>query len=302
MNLAAIDLNLLVVFDALWRERSVTRAGRRIGLSQPAASNALARLRHLFDDPLFDRGARGMEPTARARALASPVAEILARVEGALREADPFDPATARRAFTLGLTDYGSGLLLPRLASALGQEAPGIELRTRHALGREGLTLLDGGALDLLFTMVGETPARFVRRPVLDERFVVVARRFHPGIGSEGLDLESYLRLPHLLISFSGDVRGRVDGALARRGLKRRVTMTVPHFGAAPFIVGASDLIATVAERIAKAYCELCGLAIYPVPLELPGYTKSLVWRRRDERDAAFTWFRRRVAGLIEEL
>ena len=285
------------------RERSVTRAGHRVGLSQPAASNALARLRHLVDDPLFVRGALGMEPTARARTLAGPVADILARVEGALHETRTFDPATARRAFTIGMTDYGSALLLPRLAAALGRASPGIDVRTRHALGREGLALLDGGELDLLFTMAGEVPARFVKRPVLDERFVVVARRGHAGIGGNGLDLETYVRLPHLLISFSGDVRGRVDRALARRRLERRVAMTVPHFGAAPFIVAASDLIATVAERVAAAH-EVRSATWRSIRCRwnCPGYTKSLVWRRRDDRDAALAWFRQRVAEVIAGL
>ena len=301
MNLAGIDLNLLVAFDALYRERSVTRAGSRIGLSQPAASNALGRLRHLLDDPLFVRGAGGMVPTARARALAPEVAEILDRVGRALADRGRFDPATARRGFSLGLTDYGSTFLMPPLVRALARAAPGIDLRTRHALGTAGLQSLDERALDLLVTVIDRVPARFVRQTVLEEHFVVIARRGHPGL-RDGLDLGTYAALPHLLVSFSGDVRGAVDRALAGHGLKRRVAATVAHFSAAPFIVAKSDLIATLAARVAATYRTPCRLAVHPVPLELPGYAKSLIWRRADAHDPAQAWFRQLVASIAKEI
>ncbi len=243
-----------------------------------------------------------MEPTARAGALAGRVSDILARLEGALDEVLEFDPAQSNRVFSLGLTDYGGTLLLPRLAALLAKEAPCIDLRARHALGEVGLEMLDSGQLDLLFTVIDNPPARFHRQPVLNEEFVVLARAGHPKIGPGGLDLSTYTGLDHLLVSFSGDGRGVVDQALARLGLNRRVAMSVPHFAAVGPIVAASEMIATLAGRMARAQRDALDLAVHPVPLDVEGYTKSLLWRRRDHGEPGLTWLRQRITHLIAQL
>lgn len=293
MNLAAIDLNLLVAFEALMEERHVTRAGQRIGLAQPSMSNALTRLRALFADELFVRTASGMRPTARAFALAQPVGEALGRIRGMLDLEPPFEPATARHRFTIAVTDYGDLVMVPEIVRAARREAPGVDLAIRPILRAEdSLASVQRGEIDAL--MGGHLPdaSWMVRHRLFDERFVAIRDAGLAGPDAH-LPAEDYVRLPHALFSSAGGdgVPGAVDAILAEAGLRRRIAITVPHVVAVPFAIAGTDLVATMAERIARRFAAAAGVAISPVPFAVPGFAVDLVYARRAMSSPAMRWF-----------
>ncbi|CAO4148466.1 PCP degradation transcriptional activation protein [Methylorubrum aminovorans] len=298
MDIASFDLNLLKAFDALYAERHVTRAGLRIGLSQSAMSGTLTRLREVLGDELFVRTPSGMRPTARADDLAGPVADALRLVRGAL-QADGFEPATAERAFTVAMSDYAAFVLLPPLLARLGVEAPGIDLRVRGMFGRgEAVELLDSGEANLAVGVPVEASARILTRPLLREGFACVARRGHPAF-ADGVDLEAFVAVPHLLVSPEGDGAGLVDRKLAELGLKRRVVLGLPQFLVAPFIVAESDLVATLAARVARRCADVgVGIAVHEPPVVLPDWPLALMWHRRADAHAATAWLRDVIAEV----
>jgi DNA-binding transcriptional LysR family regulator len=290
MNLAAVDLNLLVAFEALMEERHVTRAAQRIGLAQPSMSSALSRLRALFDDELFVRTAKGMQPTAKALALVQPICEALGQIRGVFDPGQAFDPATARHRFTVGVTDYGDLIVVPALVKALRKEAPGVDLTVRPIInGTDGLASVERGEIDALIGGHLPDTARTVRHKLFDERFVCIRDTGR----DKPLSSKDYVRLPHVLFSsIGGDgVPGAVDAILAERGLKRRIAITLPHVVAVPFAVAGTDLIATMAERIARRFAAVAGVAIAPLPYDVPGFSIDLLYARRATSNAAMRWF-----------
>lgn len=289
-----LDLNLLVVLDALLVERSVTRAASRLGLSQSATSHALARLRDHFGDPLLVRTGDKLALTARATDLAEPVRGALAQLDGAVRGARAFDPARARRAFTVAMADHVGALLLPPLHARLARAAPDVDLRVA-AVHRDIEAALDSDAADLLVTMSsgGDDAPGLYQQRLFDDRYVCVVRRGHPAT-RRALTVEAYAALPHLLIAPRGG-RGIVDRELAARGLARRVAMQVPHALVAPHVVAASDLVLTVIARFARAYADILPLEVLDVPLALPALTCRQRWHERSHHDPAHAWLRARV-------
>ena len=296
MNLAAVDLNLLVAFEALMAERHVTRAGQRIGLAQPSMSSALTRLRLLFDDQLFVRGAGGMQPTPRALALAEPVSEALAQVRRALTPAPHFSPATARHRFTIAVTDYGDLVVVPVLVGLLRRAAPGIDLTVRPITdARDSLARLERGELDAL--VGGHLPAspQTVRQRLFTERFACIRAG-----GARGtLDEERYLALPHALFSSVGGdgAPGAVDAMLAGRGLRRRIAVTLPHVIAVPFAVAGTDLVATMAERIARRFAASAGVTLAALPFPLEPFAVDLIHARHAAAPAALAWLVDQIAA-----
>ena len=289
-----LDLNLLVVLDALLAERSVTRAASRLGLSQSATSHALARLRDHFGDPLLVRTGGKLVLTARANDLAEPVRGALAQLDGALRGARAFDPARARRAFTVAMADHLAALLLPPLHARIARTAPAVDLRVA-AVHREIEAELDSDATDLLVTMsTGDDAQGLYQQRLFDDRYVCLVRRGHPA-ARRALTAEAYAALPHLLIAPRGG-RGVVDRELAARGLARRVAVQVPHALVAPHVVAASDLVLTAIARFARAYAAILPLDVIDVPLELPAVTCRQRWHERSHHDPAHAWLRARVA------
>lgn len=291
VHLPGVDLNLLVAFDALLAERSVTRAARRIGITQPAMSHALARLRSLFDDELLVRTPRGMLPTPRAEALEGPIRGALAAIERAIGATATFEPAEARRSFTIGTSDYGELVTLPPLLSRLSRDAPGIDLRMRP-MDEDWPRALEAGELDLAIgPPISTVPASIKAQRLFDERFVCVLRAGHPA-AKRPLTLARYVALPHALIAPRGRAGGYVDDALAARGLSRRIALVIPHFLVAPFAVANSDLVVTLAERVARAFAGVLPLSIVAPPLELPGFSFHQFWHERVDRDPAHRWLR----------
>ena len=298
MDVAGFDLNLLKAFDALYAERHVTHAGLRIGLSQSAMSGALTRLRDVFGDELFVRTPAGMQPTPRAHDLAGPVADALRLVRGALGTGR-FDPRTADQAFTIAMSDYAAFVLLPPLLARLGAEAPRVDLRVRGMFGRdEAVALLDAGEADLAVGVPTEASPRILALPLFRESFACVARRGHPAFAA-GVGLEAFAAAPHLLVSPEGDRSGLVDRELAKLGLKRRVSLSLPQFLVAPFVIAETDLVATLSSRIARRFAETgVGIAVHAPPIALPTWPLALMWHRRTDAHAATAWLRRLVAEV----
>lgn len=290
INLASIDLNLLVVFDALMQERSVTRAGRRVGLTQPAVSQALSRLRQLVKDDLFLRGPKGMRPTPRALELAGPVREALAQVERAL-EPVAFNPATATNSFRLAMADYAASLILPPLAHRLEHEAPAVDIRVRINDNVSALGLLDRNEIDFAIGYHTEWPERFDGQVLFRETYVCVMRRGHP-LAQERITLEEFASARHLLITLTGEATGFVDRLLRKRGLTRRIAMTANQFLVAPLIIQNSDMIMTLALRTAERFAEVNNLHIVPVPLEPDPIDLTMLWHKELSRHPAHEWMR----------
>lgn len=300
VNLAGMDLNLLPVLDALLEERHVTRAARRLGLSQPAASRALGRLRGLLDDPLLVRGHAGLVLTPRAESLRAPLAQLLEQLAGLVSEPSAFDPATARGTLRIVCEDYISTVLLPRVLQALWQAAPGLDLdvesRPADLRGQ-----LEAGAVDLAIGVFSEPAAGFQRQALFGERFACVVRRDHPQVRRR-LTLARYAALPHALIGTGERGDGPVDRALAREGLKRRVALRLPHFLAAPLIVAGSDLVLTMPARLAQQMVALAPLRLLPPPVELASFRFAQLWHERRQNDTAHAWFRALVATQARTL
>lgn len=253
-NLARVDLNLLVLFEAVLEERHVGRAAARMHISPSAVSHGLGRLRRLMNDPLFLRQPKGVVPTERARQIAGPVADILERARQVVENAGQFDPAKSVRRFMIGAPDAASAVLLPSLLAEMRRNAPGIDLGVRNLVGRfeSALDELDQRIIDVALLPLTNVPARFVTRKLYDEDFVIVRRAGHP-IGTR-LTLARYCAALHLVVSVSGDPRGMVDQLLEDRGMKRRVVLTVSNFSQALAIVAESDLVAALPRRFATRY------------------------------------------------
>ncbi len=303
MNFAAFDLNLLRVFDALMRERSATRAGERIGLSQPAVSAALARLRHALGDGLFVRQRSEMIPTPRALALAGPIREALARVEGALQGAERFAPATAERAFTLLGADFFALMLMPALAEELAKAAPGIALRFVDSAHGEVEPVLTRGAADFALEPPHEVPDWIARRLLFKSPFAVIAAKDHRALRAARVKrgapvpLDLFCALPHALRSIDGSTTGAIDAALATVGRKRRVVLALPQFISVAHAVARGQLIASVPVQFATAFAAPLGLATYAVPVPVAVPPIYLYWHRRHDDDAAHAWMRDRIAA-----
>lgn len=292
VHLASIDLNLLVVFDALVAEGHATRAAERIGLTQPAVSHALNRLRALFGDPLFVRSPRGMVATPLAQDIAPSVRSILEQVEGVLLGGRAFDPASSTRQFTLGLSDYAAFVLLPRLTARLDREAPGVSLIVRNTSRSVGLPMLEDGAAELIAGNFPEPPTHMREELLYEEDFICAARGDHSGLDGT-IDLDRYLALRHLQVSMKGNPRGYVDAVLAEQGLKRTVAVTVGHFLMAPMLVDASDLIATEPRRLFAPLAGRLPLKLFSPPINIPPFRVVQTWHARHDADPGHQWLRR---------
>ncbi len=296
MNLAAIDLNLLVAFEALMIERSVTRAGERIGLSQPAMSAALGRLRQLAGDELFVRASDGMRPTARAMELADPIRYALDGIRDAF-DPQSFAPSLARQVFRIAMNDFGAAVLLPPLVERLGRLAPGIDLRILPASDERATDMLDHERVDLAVGSFDKPPSgRFDMTILFQATFVCALRQGHPAAAANRLTLEGFAALPHLLFSQTGDASGFVDAVLARHALSRRVAVTIPHFLVAPFILGSSEMVATLPSQLVERFGDMAGIRVIEAPVELPAFPCSLLWMRRTGMGPAHEWLREQVA------
>jgi DNA-binding transcriptional LysR family regulator len=299
MDIRAVDLNLLKAFDALVRERAVTRAAGRIGLSQPAMSHALSRLRHLFADDLFVRTPDRMEPTARAREIAPLVSAAIEHIEAALNLGVGFDPAMSASIFTAGMAEYAEVALVGRLAEAFGRQAANATLRLTPLTGAEAAAQLDSGAIDVAVAHLRTLPGHLDSMLLLRDPFALLVRRGHP-LAAQSLSLEAYAALDHVLVSPRGATSGAVDRALADFGLKRKIALLVATYLALPAALVASDLVATVPRRTAQQIAALAEIEITPLPIDL-SVPVSMAWHRRAASEPAQIWFRSLLIKAAKE-
>ncbi|HEX9461683.1 MAG TPA: LysR family transcriptional regulator [Alphaproteobacteria bacterium] len=299
MNWGAFDLNLLIVFDAVMQERSVTRAGSRIGLSQPAMSHALNRLRYMLKDELFVRTPDGMVPTPRAETLAGPLRSALSEMQLAL-EPVAFDPAASDRRFTLVLNNYAAVVLAAPLVAAVSAAAPGVRLDLRPSGTLDIAERLDRGDLDLALGSMDNPAERFATETLLEDPYVMVMRRGHPA-SRRKLSPAAFAELPHLEISSTREDIGFIDRWLAGHGKTRRITLRVPYLSAAPILV-QSDLVVTLARRIAQEFVRNHPLQICEPPYESPQLHTSMLWHRRLDRHPAHRWLRDVVVSVTKSL
>jgi len=293
MDFHGIDLNLLVAFDALMNERNVTRAAVQVGVSQPAMSAALSRLRNLLGDPLFQRSADGLLPTARARDLAAPIGHVLRQIEGAMVSRAAFEPATAAVTFRLGLQDYPTVVLLPALLAALQHAMPDVTLNVLGYNDRDAaVDLLDAGMID---AAIGVAPAnsdgRILARPVMRDEFVTIVSSDHLA-ARRAMDMTTWLGLQHVLVSPEGQLHGLVDQALAQQGLKRKLALTLPQLFAVPDVVARTGMTATILKRVALHSQASHRLMLFPPPVALPEIVFHLIWHQRSDTHPAQVWFR----------
>lgn len=307
MHLNDLDLNLLRLFDAVYRARNVSRAAELLGLTQPAASQGLARLRHTLGDALFVRSAGGMAPTPRAHRLAQAVQAAIATLEAALGEADHFDPATVRMDLRLHLSDIGEARFLPALMRALRQQAPGMRVHSR-SLAHEDIALaLDSGTLDLALGFLPSVHDT-LRVPLLEDRYIVLVRADHPLLahgrsqnesqnesesdGEDGVDLHA---LEYVAVRSHSDTLRILQ--LLR--LDERVRLTASHFLALPPIVRTTDLGVIMPLEIAREFAAAGGYALVRPRMPLQDFTVSLHWSRRFDADPAHRWLRTLVVDLF---
>lgn len=306
MNFAAVDLNLLRVFDAMMMELSTVRTGERVGLSQPAVSAALGRLRHITGDELFVRDGNRMMPTPRALQLKEPVRTALRQIEEALSTAAGFDPATSRQTFTLLGSDYFSSLLMPRLATLIVPKAPSVTIQMLDFPSAEIARLLSEGRIDVAVGPEMEHPEWIGHEEAFRSYILCVARKDHPVLAAHGvkpgsrIPLETFCSIPQVMMSMDGSRTGTVDGALQEHGMKRIVAMTVPHFQAVALAAAASPLLGNLPVHFARHAAKLLDLDLYLPPFDPPKLAVCLYWHRRLDRDAAQIWLRRHIEEALD--
>ncbi len=293
------DLNLLPVFEALFRFGSVTRAAAEIGLTQSAMSSALGRLRRQLDDPLFVNTRAGMLPTPRALELAPSLTEALATVRGALGARDAFDPRRTRRTLRIYMTDVGELVLLPRLMRYLHEHGPVMRLETAQLPAAELAVRLETGDIDLAVGYVPQLRDNLRRARLFEERYVCMTRPDHPLGRSAPLTLKEYLAARHVVIASMGSGHQILERTLAERGMEDNVALRVPHFVVVPLIVASTNLIVSLPSRVADASARLVKVKVHPLPIPLPSFDVSLYWHARVENDAANRWLRNAMLELF---
>lgn len=308
MNLAGFDLNLLKVLDALLREGSTTRAAARIGLTQPAVSAALSRLRLSLKDELFVRQGQGLVATDFARSLEEPLREALQGLERLLIGQATFDPAQSDLIFRIAGIDFFAEMLMPDLARVLGSEAPGMRVQLLDLVPSAYVEMLEREQVDLCLMPRMEVPDWILSQPLFRSSFVTIARKDHPrlaraGVGpGEVIPLDLFCDLGHVLLSSDGRLRAMGDEALAKMGRERRVVMSLPFFSGITRVVAETDLISLVPRQLALQVAPRLGLDIYlqPMPMAVP--LIAMFWHRRAEANPAQGWLRGRVAALLARL
>ncbi|CAN7553808.1 LysR family transcriptional regulator [Aquipseudomonas alcaligenes] len=292
-----VDLNMLIVFETLMHERNLTRTAEKLFLGQPAISAALSRLRDYFNDPLFVRSGRAMEPTTRAVEILQQLRPALDAMSNALSHAHEFDPATSNLVFRIGLSDDVECGLLPPLLNHLREVAPNIVLVVRRANFLLMPSLLASGEISVGVSYTTELPANAKCRTLRRIQTMVLRADKRP----EPLTLDDYCSRPHALISFSGDLCGNIDQDLARIGRSRRVTLAVPQFNGLRALLANSELIATVPDYAASELVASGGLRAEPPPFEIVPAKLTMAWRGAQDNDTAERWLRTQIVRFMSE-
>lgn len=303
-NINAIDLNLLKVFSALAAERSVTKAANSVGLSQPAVSHALRRLRDLMDDELFIRAADGMQPTERCRQLAPSIEASLKMLQDALTVTDDKDPTNLRATYRIGMNDLFSTLLVPGLTARVAEQAPNVSLRFLHSMSinqnvDDAYSDLDRRRIDLAVVLDFDTPSRFDRELLGASDYVCVARVGHP-VFQPGLSIEQYTSLGHIMFTTLDAEYGRIDEALSKIGFRRRIELRVPHYSAGLSATTLTDMVYTMPRILAPHAKQAFGLQVSELPFEAPVRKIFQVWHKTRTKDFGHQWLRNVVSNVSQ--
>jgi len=298
---AQIDLNLLAVFDAVMTERSLTLAGKRLGMTQSAVSHALVRLREMLGDPLFERARRGVVPTARAREIADGIAGALSAFEECYRPVREFDPATSQRTFSLDLPIGLDALILPALL-AMTAGYPGLSFRAFNGRATDIQHAVRPGEPLLALDYVPIKAPEYHSEMLFEDSFVVLARRRHPRI-SGAVSRETYASLSHIVLTWTRDTGPTpLDRALATVGITRHARMHVPLVSSMPALIAGSDLIATLPQRIARTVTKGTAIEVHPIEFEVPLLAFYMVWHASSDADPSHAWLRKAVRTAVAKL
>lgn len=300
-NIISKDLNLLNIFAAIWEERNVSKAAKRLHLTQSAVSQALGRLRDMMGDDLFVRAPRGVTPTRQAEQWAPQIQRVLAEATKIFETETAFDPAKAQGVLRLASTEYFEQVALPKLIAILRKEAPGLVLVSRPAGGELPKAGLESGELDVV--VVGyfqDLPEGYYRQRLFEDSYACVVAKSHPTI-KQRLTLKDYLAHDHALITLQGDLRGSVDRALEKLGEKRRVVVGIQSFLTPGWIAAASDLIVTAPRTLCTMYKRNLEVKMFDPPLDLPPIQVDQIWHERSHRDPLSKWFREKVRVVVQE-
>ena len=296
MNLSKVDLNLFIVFDAIYTEANLTRAGQIVGITQPAVSNALSRLRDTFNDPLFVRTAQGMVPTPMAQNIIGPVRNALALLRVSVQESRTFNPLQASKTFRISMTDLTEAVILPPLFQRLRRQAPGVMIESFLSRRRETTTDLAAGRLDFAVDAPLNTDPQVRHVKLMEDRYVCAMRREHP-LSKPRLSLEEYLGLTHIHISSRRNGLGHVDLALGKAGQQRKIALRSQHYLMATQVLQQTDMVMTVPERFARH----SDLYYVPLPVtDVPAVETHLYWHESTDQDPANRWMREQMIELCQ--
>ncbi len=295
----SIDIRLLMVFDAIYKTRSVTAAAEVLDLGQPAVSVALAKLRHHFGNPLFVRTSNGMEPTPFSEGLVQPVREVLGALEKVLGHRGEFEPARAERCFRICMTDISQLVLLPRLWKVLRESAPGVRIEI-IPMSSDTARLLESGEADLAVGFVPQLEAGFHQQSLFVQNFVCMVGQGHPRI-ADTLSLARFEAEDHAVISSSGAAPSMLEREIARQGITRRVALKIPSVLGAAFVIEHTDLLLTVPRRLGDVLQGRGAFRFLPLPFPLPEYEVKQHWHERYHHDEGNRWLRRLIAHLLVE-
>lgn len=299
MNVQDLDLNLLRVFDAVLREKGVTAAAARLELTQPAVSNALARLRAVLGDALFVRTPSGMEPTPFARGVAEPVRQALALLDSALAHGPGFEPATATRSFRFYMSDLGQVEFLPPLVERVQRLAPGVRLEAVSFDLEHIADALGSGALDLAIGFLPALGPPVERKALFRDPYVCLMRADHPVGGS--FTRKKFVEAAHVLVTYRGGGHRVIEEALERAGVARRIALRVPHFTVVPMVLERTDLILTLPARVGRVYEQRGRLKQLPVPIPIAPAEVAVHWHERFDTDPGNRWLREQVVELFSD-
>jgi len=296
----SIDLNLLSVFQEVYRERQISGAARRLGLTQSAVSNALARLRRTFGDELFVRTAHGMQPTPLAQQMAEPIGAAMAQVALALSQRSRFDAATSNRRFTLAMTDVGEVYFMPVLVERCRAAAPHVEIASRRANAPTLKEDMETGRVDLAIGAFEDMSEALFQRQLFRQAFVSMFRKGHP-LAQGTVDLARFTQASHLIVEAAHSPYDRINALLEKAGAMANARFRVPHFTAVPYIVSTSDLVVTVPQKLAESAAAPFGLKWIEPPLQLPTLQTNVFWHRRFNHDPGIQWLRGLIADVFAE-
>lgn len=298
MNLSKVDLNLFIVFDAIYSEANLTRAGQIVGITQPAVSNALARLRETFNDPLFVRTAQGMVPTPMAQNIIGPVRNALQLLRVSVQESRIFNPQQANKTYRVSMTDLTEAVLLPPLFQRLRRLAPQVCIESMLSRRREMTKELAAGRLDFAVDAPLNTDPQVRHVKLLDDRYVCALRRGHP-LAKEKISLEDYLSLSHIHISSRRSGLGYVDLSLGKMGIQRRVVLRSQHYLMASTVLQQTDMAMTVPERFARRH----DLHYVDLPVnDVPNVESHLYWHESTDQDPANRWMREQLIEIAQKV